>query len=132
MKHILALMLFVLRFSVLPANAEGPRQNIEINATPFEPRCDLFFDCRDKFHHPPELISPQFLYPFEMRRPAFDGEVVVLVEIAHNGFAKKLSVLNGTNDLFIREAINALSKAQWSSGTDNVWFYYKATFSTGM
>ena len=108
----------------LPAKAK-------IDWMPFEPHWSKFYDPKDKFHHPLELISPKFDFPFEMRRAALagsDGEAVILVTIDETGFAARLSVLSSTDELFVREAINGLQKARWDAGGKHVAFYYKATF----
>jgi len=100
-----------------------------VDWTPFEPPCQHFYYCQDKFRHPAELVPPKFLYPFEMRRAAIDGEAVILVKIDETGYPQKISVLSGTHQLFIRSAIFALGKARWATGQGNVSFYYKAVFT---
>ena len=114
---------------VVHARASDALQKPDVDWTPFEPPCEDFFYCKDKFRHPAELVPPKFLYPFEMRRAAIDGEVVVLVKIDDSGYPKKLSVLYGTHQLFIRSTIFALEKARWATGQGNVSFYYKAVFT---
>lgn len=114
---------------VVHARASDVPKKPEMDWTPFEPPCEDFFYCKDKFRHPAELVPPKFLYPFEMRRAAIDGEAVVLVKIDDSGYPKKLSVLYGTHQLFIRSTIFALEKARWATGQGNVWFYYKAVFA---
>lgn len=128
LKYCVALLILI-----SPARAgDSPARKVDVNATPFEPRYTDFFDPKDKFRHPAELIPPKLLFPFEKRRAAMaggEGEVVMLVQIDDTGFAKKLSVLSGTHEFFVREAIEALKKARWATGKGSVWFYYKATFT---
>lgn len=119
----------MLALLVTLARADVPTKKPEVDWTPFEPPCEDFFYCRDKFRHPAELLPPKFLYPFEMRRAAIDGEAVVLVKIDDAGYPQKLSVLYGTHPLFIRSAVFALEKARWATGQGNVSFYYKAVFT---
>lgn len=110
--------------------AESPTSQVDL--TPFEPPCAEFFDCKDKFRHPAELTSPKFLYPFEMRRAVYassDGEAVLLVRVDESGFPRKITVLWGSDELFIREAANALKKARWVSLGKPSVFYYRAVFS---
>ena len=114
---------------VTAARASEVPKKTEVDWTPFEPSCEDFFYCQDKFRHPAELVPPKFLYPFEMRRSAIDGEAVILVKIDDSGHPQKLSVLYGTHQLFIRSAIFALEKARWAAGRGNVCFYYKAVFT---
>ncbi len=114
---------------VASTSASEASKKTEVNLTPFEPPCADFFYCKDKFRHPAELVPPKFLYPFEMRRAAIDGEAVVLVKIDDSGYPTKLSVLYGTHTLFIRSAVFALEKARWATGQGNVCFYYKAVFT---
>lgn len=104
----------------------------EVDLTPFEPPCAEFFDCKDKFRHPAEIVPPKFLFPFEMRRAVYassDGEVVLLVKIDKSGVPRKITVLWGSHELFVREAAIALAKARWISGVKATSFYYRAIFS---
>ncbi|MDR0902939.1 MAG: energy transducer TonB [Opitutaceae bacterium] len=90
---------------------------------PFEPS----YKAGDKFSRPKEVVAPRFLWPYEMRRNAISGEVVVLVELDGCGRAKRLATLYSTHPLFTKSAIQALKQARWdSTGTD--WFYYKVIF----
>ena len=94
-----------------------------VTLEPFEPS----YKGGDKFSHPKEVVAPRFLWPFEMRRGAISGEVVVLVELDGRGGAKRLATLYSTHPLFTRSAMEALKLARWdSSSTD--WFYYKVVF----
>jgi len=95
----------------------------EVTLEPFEPS----YKAGDKFSRPKEVVAPRFLWPFEMRRGAISGEVVVLVELDGHGKAKRLATLYTTHPLFAISAIEALKKAQWDSA-DTDWFYYKVVF----
>lgn len=110
------------------AHASDFRKKPEVDSIPFEPSCESFYNCKDKFLHPPELVPPKFFYPFEMRRSAIDGEAVILVKVDESGYPQKISVLYGTHPLFIRSAISALEQSRWSVDRGSVFFYYKAVF----
>lgn len=129
MKSLTICWVALIPLFLFPAMSADAPQKAEVDWTPFEPPCQDFFSCQDKFRHPAELVSPQFLYPFEMRWSAIDGEVVVLVKIDDTGKPKRLSVLSGTHQLFIRSTIFALETARWATGQGNVCFYYKAVFT---
>jgi hypothetical protein len=100
----------------------------QINWDPFEPPASEFFNKGDKFAHPPEIIAPSFLWPFEMRRGMVWGETIALVQIDRDGYPQKISVLSSTDTLFTRSTIFGLEKARWKAGIGDVWFYYKAVF----
>lgn len=127
MKSLVCCWVLIVLLLGAARGSETPKK-IEVDWTPFEPPCEDFFDCQDKFRHPDELVLPKFLYPFEMRRSTIDGEAVILVRIDNSGYPQKLSVLCGTHQLFIRSAIFALEKARWVAGLGSVCFYYRAVF----
>ena len=100
MKSLVCCWVLIVLLVGAARGSETPKK-IEVDWTPFEPPCEDFFDCQDKFRHPDELVLPKFLYPFEMRRSTIDGEAVILVRIDNSGDPQKLSVLCGTHQLFI-------------------------------
>jgi TonB family protein len=110
-------------FSAILVGAAIAAEEPKVALEPFEPS----YKSGDKFSSPKEVVAPRFLWPFEMRRSAISGEVVVLVELDGRGRAKKLSVLSSTHPLFAKSAIEALKIARWESTTTD-WFYYRAVF----
>lgn len=126
---ILRLALMLICLSVLsPFRAAEAVQEPVVVLEPFEPSYGGCYKWDDKFSHPEEIIAPRFLYPFEMRRAAIDGEAGVLVEIDGEGYPKRLSILYSTQIEFSRAAITALKKARWKTTRGSVWFYYKAVY----
>lgn len=102
-------------------------------ATPFEPLDVDAYEYGNKFAEPAAITAPVFLYPYELKRSAIDGEVVVLVQIDQEGVPEKLAVLSATDQIFIRSAIDGLLKARWTPVTKNgkkeaVWFYRRVRF----
>jgi len=119
----LTLLAFGISVAAMSAGAAPAGKELLVTSEPFEPS----YKAGDKFKHPREVIAPRFLWPFEMRRGAISGEVVVLVELDGKGRAKRLATLYSTHPLFTRSAIQALRAAQWDS-TVKDWFYYKVVF----
>jgi hypothetical protein len=103
----------------------------QINWEPFEPPVSEFYNQGNKFEHPPEIIAPHFLWPFEMRRSIITGETVVLVQIDSTGLPERISVFSSTDKLFTRSTIFAIKKARWKAGIGGMWFYYRAVFDPG-
>lgn len=113
--------------------AAEPAKEPVVTLEPFEPPLGECWNLDDKFSHPTEIVAPKFLYPFEMRRAAIDGEVGVLVQINERGYAKRLSILYSTLNVFSNAAIRALKQAQWKAepnrhGRMDTWFYYKVVY----
>ena len=100
----------------------------QISWEPFEPPASAFYNQRDKFAHPPEIIPPTFLWPFELRRSIILGETITLVQIGRDGCPRRIAVLSSTDKLFTRSTILALEKARWTAGVGDVWFYYRTVF----
>ncbi len=126
MKALVAIL-----FLTLSAYAASARAEPEVSATPFEPPASEFFKQEDKFAHPPEIIAPRFLFPFELRRHAGSltpAQVIVLVQLDGKGQAKSLKVLASRHEMFTQSAIAALKKAKWDS-TSESWFYYRASYT---
>jgi len=118
-------------YLVLTAYGTALAVEPDVVALPFEPPVAHFFKAEDKFAHPPEIIAPHFLFPFEARRHAgafMPAEVVVLVQLDGKGFAKTLKVLSSTHEIFTQSAIAALKKARWDF-SDETWFYYRAVYT---
>jgi hypothetical protein len=77
-----------------------------VNEKPFEPPVTA---------HPREIVAPQFLFPFELRRGAgaiSPGEVVVLVQTDTSGNPKTLLVLSSRHEIFTRAAVRLLKKGE--------------------
>jgi len=106
---------------------------VAVTAEPFEPVSVEAYDHKDKFAGPKMLVAPAALYPFEMRRSAISGEVIVLVQIDQYGAPSRLAVLSTTNEVFIRYALAALLQSSWapvvvSGKAKPVWFYHRVVF----
>ena len=126
MKQLFAI--FALSLSAYAADAAVDPQ---VCAVPFEPPIVDFFRMDDRFAHPPELIAPRFLFPFEFRRgggAVTPGEVVILVQLDGRGRAKQLKVLSSRHEFFTRSALEALKKAKWDSASES-WFYYRHVYT---
>ena len=105
----------------------------EIDRTPFEPLRVAPYDRSNKFSTPDELVSPRFMFPYEMRRASIDGEVILLVEIDEGGHPRKFSVFYASQQEFIESAIKGILAASWKPVVKEgkltpVWFYRRALF----
>ncbi len=101
---------------------------VEVDAVPFEPAYQTFYDGHHKFRHPGELVSPAFIVLPKGAAPRCSGEVVVLVTVDRKGRPEKLAVLFATNADVIAPALHALERARWTPGPRPVTFYYDARF----
>jgi hypothetical protein len=118
-------------FLAFSAHAATAPTSPEVTTAVFEPPAAEFFKAEDKFAHPPEIIAPQFLFPFELRRHGgalVPAEVIVLVQLDGKGRAKTLKVLSSRHDIFTQSALDALKKAKWDS-TREAWFYCRASYT---
>ena len=123
--------LFAILLTILVAHAADMSLESDVNAVPFEPPTQDFFNTEDKFAHPTEIIAPRFLFPFEFRRhggAVTPAEVVILVQLDGHGRAKKLRVLSSRHEHFTQSAIRALKLAKWDT-TNEAWFYYKHVYT---
>jgi hypothetical protein len=126
MKRIASILLLagVVRAADLPPK-------VEVATVPFEPAREEFFEPKDKFAHPPEVVAPVCKWPFEFRRgggAVADSEVVVLVQLDGKGRAKVLRVLASPYESFSISTIDALKKARWDSSR-SCWFYYRHVYT---
>jgi len=104
-----------------------------VNATPFEPMDVSAYDYQNKFAEPAVVSEPKFVYPYELKRSAIDGEVIVLVQIDQEGKPEKLSILSASSRVFISAAIDGLLNAKWAPAArygrpERVWFYRRIPF----
>jgi hypothetical protein len=131
MKPITTTFAALALLSLQPLAAAEPTATPVVTLEPFEPSNAKCFDVRDKFRQPEVIIAPKFAYPFA-RYSGPTPTVVVLVQLDENGAPSKLSVLNSTDEIHSRAAIDGLKSARWKVDSKqtprSVWFYCQVVF----